>query len=133
MSNTTVSTGKAESRCSESCRLMVRMTAVGTVFQLAMVIAGHYNEFVKDNLFAGLGMFISLVVAAMYARSGARSVGTAAAGGAVVGGVCALLGIGVSVLLKDSEPMILAFGSIGSAVAGSIGGAVAYLVVGKKR
>lgn len=39
-------------------------------------------------------------------------------GGLVAGGVCAFLGIAVSVALKDTAPMILMVGTLGSAVAG---------------
>ncbi|MBI5764132.1 MAG: hypothetical protein HZA51_11460 [Planctomycetes bacterium] len=108
-------------------------SVVGTVLQVGMVLAGHYNEFVKQNVFAAGGMLISLIVGAWFGGVAARSKAGAMAGGALVGGDCALVGIAVSVVLKDSEPMILAFGTMGSAVAGLIGGVVMYALAGSKR
>jgi hypothetical protein len=46
----------------------------------------------------------------------------------VVGGLCALIGIGVSLALKDVAPMILALGTLSSAVTGAIGGAIGKLL-----
>ncbi len=106
--------------------------AVGTVLQVSMIAIGHYNEFVKTNVFAAGGMLISLIVGAWFGMKAARSKGGAALGGALVGGDCALIGIALSVALKDTEPMILAVGTIGSAVAGLIGGVVLYALAGTK-
>jgi len=98
-----------------------------------MVVTGHYNEFIKTNVFAIGGMTISLVFGALYARSAARSKGGAMLGGLVVGGAGALLGIAVSFLLGDVPAAVLAFGTAGSAVAGLIGGIVLYSIAGAKR
>ncbi|QDV91144.1 hypothetical protein RAS2_22340 [Phycisphaerae bacterium RAS2] len=111
---------------------MVPMTAVGTIVQIAMVVAGHYNEFIKNNVFAIGGMLISLVVAAMWAAKGAASKGNAFGGGAIVGGVCAILGIALSVILGDTDAAVLGFGTAGSAVAGGIGGIAAFALGGRK-
>jgi hypothetical protein len=111
---------------------LITWTAIGTVFQIAMVVIGHFNEFVKTNVFAIGGMLISLVFAAIWAKAAARSAGAACGGGAFVGGVCAIIGIAVSVALGDTEANILMFGTLGSAVAGLIGGVIAYAVAGKK-
>lgn len=108
-------------------------SVVGTVLQIGMVIAGHFNEFVKNNVFAAGGMFISLIIGAWFGAVAARSKAGAMAGGALAGGDCALIGIAVSVALKDTEPMILVFGTLGSAVAGLIGGIILYALAGSKR
>ena len=99
-------------------------TAGGLVAQLAMVIAGHYMPFIKDNIFAIGGMAISLVAGLVFARLAQVGWAPSLGGAAFTGGVCALLGIGVSVALGDTALMILAVGTMGSAVAGLIGGAV---------
>jgi hypothetical protein len=90
-----------------------------------MVIAGHWVEFIKLNLFAAGGMLISAIAAVIYARAARTDRKTAAIQGALVGGLCALIGIAVSFALGDVPASILAFGTLGSAVAGAIGGAVA--------
>ncbi|HKQ46484.1 MAG TPA: hypothetical protein VJZ71_00260 [Phycisphaerae bacterium] len=116
-----------------SAQELAKWTAIGTVFQVAMVVAGHYNEFVKNNVFAIGGMTISLVIGALYARAAARSKSGAALGGLMVGGACALFGIAVSVLLRDVPVAVLGFGTAGSALAGTIGGWVIYLLQGAKK
>lgn len=109
-------------------KALVNATAVGLVLQLAMVISGHWVAYVKDNLFAGLGMLISLVAGVLYARAAAGGWGSRLLGGTIAGGLCAFLGIALSVLLGDTPPMIMAFGTIGSAVAGAVGGAIGKLI-----
>ena len=102
---------------------MVKWIVVGTVAQVAMVLVGHWVAPVA-NLFGILGVTISLVVALLWARAAASSVGAGARGGAVVGGACALIGIGVSFGLGDVEATVLVFGTLSSALTGAIGGAV---------
>jgi hypothetical protein len=109
-----------------------KISTVGIALQVAMVLAGHFNEFIRNNVFAIGGMLISMVVGAWFGRSAARSKAQAALGGAAVGADCALVGIAVSVGLGDTQPMILAFGTAGSAMAGLIGGLVLHAVAGKE-
>jgi hypothetical protein len=100
-------------------------TLLGTALQLVMVIAGHWVEFIKLNVFAIGGMAISLAAGVVYARAARVSRGKSAANGAVAGGVCAVVGIVVSYALGDVPAAVLAFGTLGSAVAGAAGGAIA--------
>jgi hypothetical protein len=102
-------------------------TLVGTVLQLAMVLAGHSNKSVAA-LFAVLGVSISLVAGIIYAVSAkGGSTSSLAAGGLVAGGLCALIGIIVSYALGDVPALILAVGTASSAVGGAIGGAIGKL------
>ncbi|MBW8813319.1 MAG: hypothetical protein JF588_07815 [Caulobacterales bacterium] len=102
--------------------------AAGLSAQLAMVIAGHYLPFVRDNLFAVGGMAISLAAGLWFARTAHAGWPPSLLGGLVAGGACALLGIAVSVALKDTAAQILFVGTLGSAVAGLVGGAVGKLL-----
>jgi len=103
---------------------MTKWTAIGTVLQTAMVVVGHWVAFVALYLFAPLGMLISLVVGALYAKDGVRGYGAGALGGAIVGGVCALIGIGISVALGDVPTSTLWIGTVASTVTGLIGGLI---------
>jgi hypothetical protein len=107
---------------------LTRATAIGLIAQLAMVIAGHFVPLIKDHGFALGGMTISLVAGLLYARAAAGGWIASLAGGLVAGGVCAVLGIAVSVVLRDVPTLVLAFGTIGSALAGAIGGGVGKLL-----
>jgi hypothetical protein len=103
-------------------------TAVGLILQLAMVVAGHYMPAIRDKGFAIGGMFFSLVAGFLYARMAQAGWGGSLGGGAVAGGVCAILGIAVSVVLKDVPAQILLLGTAASVVTGLIGGAVGELI-----
>jgi hypothetical protein len=111
-------------------RAVTVATVAGTVLQLAMVLLGHSNAAIAQ-LFGPVGMGISLVAGLIYtsqARGG--SAGSAALGGFVAGGLCALIGIIVSFALGDVTAMILALGTLSSAVTGAIGGWLGRFVFG---
>lgn len=98
---------------------LIRAAAIGTALQLSMVVVGHYVPSIA-MLFGPLGVGISVVAGVLYAR---RAAGKApATGGALAGGLCALLGIAVSFALGDVTAIILAFGTLSSALGGLVGG-----------
>ena len=103
-------------------RALLLATAVGTVLQVAMVVAGHSNRKIA-GLFAVGGMGLSLIAGLLYAAS-ARGATTSSlvVGGMVAGAVCALIGIFVSYRLGDVPVSLLALGTISSAVTGALGG-----------
>lgn len=109
-------------------RALVLATMLGTVLQIAMVVAGHSNKAIA-GLFAVGGMgfsFVAGLLYAMWARGGSTS--SLAVGGAIAGALCALIGIFVSYLLGDVPMSLLALGTISSAVTGAIGGAIGKVV-----
>ena len=114
-------------------RAVIVATVVGTVLQLAMVLAGHSNPAIA-NMFAPVGMGISLVAGIIYAyvaRQG--SAGSMAVGGLIAGGLCAFIGICVSYALGDVTAMILVMGTLSSAVTGAIGGWLGRFAFGGAR
>lgn len=106
---------------------LIRATMLGTAFQLLMVVSGHFVPAIA-NLFAVVGMLISLVAGVLYARAARAGWGDSLIGGLIAGGLCAFLGILVSYLLKDVTVDILWMGTLGSAIAGLFGGAIGKLV-----
>lgn len=100
---------------------MMKWIVYGTLAQTAMVLVGHWVTAVA-NLFGILGVTISLIAGLLWAREYASGLGRGAWGGAVVGGVCALIGIGISFALGDVPANILALGTLSSAVTGALGG-----------
>ena len=114
-------------------RALTVAAGIGTVAQVAMVVAGHSNPSVAA-LFAVGGMGISLLAGVLYAwlaRGEAPTVGALAAAGAVAGGVCAFIGILVSRLLGDVPTSLLLLGTISSIVTGALGGALGKLFAAK--
>jgi hypothetical protein len=113
-----------------STRALLIATVVGTVLQTAMVVAGHTNRSIA-NLFAVGGMSLSLIAGALYALLARdATLGAAVVGGVMAGGVCALVGIFVSYMLKDVPATLLALGTLSSAITGAVGGWLGRLVLG---
>lgn len=104
-------------------------TLIGTVLQVGMVVAGHFIPYIALHVFMLGGMGISLVAGLLYGRGNAAW-SAALLGGAIAGGVCALIGIAISVLLGDTATYILLLGTLSSAVTGLIGGGIGKLASG---
>jgi hypothetical protein len=92
-----------------------------------MVIIGHFVPVVKNSGFAIGGMAISLVAGVFYAKLIETGWGDSLVGGILAGGACALVGIAVSVLLKDVPVAVLGFGTVASAITGLAGSALGRL------
>ena len=106
---------------------LIHATLVGAALQLLMVVSGHFVPAIAA-LFAIGGMLISLIAGLIYARAARGSWPDSLLGGLIAGGVCALLGIVVSYLLKDVTASILLLGTLSSAVTGLVGGAIGKLI-----
>ncbi len=109
---------------------MIPALLLGTLLQVAMVVIGHYTVAVAP-LFAPLGMAISLIAGFLYARWARGTRRDSVVGGAIVGGLCALIGIVISYLLGDVTAWILFLGTLSSAFTGAIGGLVGEVVGGR--
>jgi hypothetical protein len=96
-------------------------TIIGSIAQIAMVVAGHYVPAVAEN-FAIVGMGLSALAGWMATRGQALGLGAGARQGAAAGGICAAIGLAVSVALGDVPASLLALGTGSSAVTGAIGG-----------
>jgi hypothetical protein len=110
-------------------RALLLATIVGTVLQVAMVIAGHANKSIA-GLFAVGGMGFSLIAGVLYvlySRGGGPA--SPVLGGLLAGAICAVIGIFVSYMLGDVPVTLLALGTISSAVTGAIGGFAGRLFV----
>ncbi len=104
-------------------KALINATVIGTVLQLIMVGVGHFVPAVAA-LFAPIGILLSLVAGVLYARAAKSAWSDSLLGGVIAGAVCALLGIAVSCLLGDVQPIILVIGTLSSAFGGVVGGAI---------
>ena len=108
-------------------RALATASLVGTLLQVAMVVAGHSSPAIA-GMFAVGGMGISLIAGVIYARLARDATKRSAAiGGLASGAICAFLGILVSHLLGDVPASLLALGTLSSAVTGAIGGLLGTL------
>jgi hypothetical protein len=115
-----------------SSRALLIASLVGTLLQVAMVVAGHSSPAVAQ-LFAVGGMGLSLVAGFLYARLARPATkGSAAIGGGAAGAICAFIGILVSYLLGDVPASLLALGTLSSAFTGAIGGVIGALTLGSR-
>ncbi len=103
-------------------RALMLSSILGTVLQVTMVVAGHYNKSIA-GFFAVGGMTLSLLAGIAYAYWAPGSTTLALAlGGLAAGAICAFVGILVSHLLGDVPRSLLTLGTISSAVTGALGG-----------
>ncbi len=106
---------------------LTRATLLGTIAQIAIVVAGHFVPALA-NLFAIGGMGISALAGWAALKGQPASISAAAGRGALAGGISAAIGIAVSVALGDVPTSLLALGTGSSAVTGLIGG-----LIGRRR
>ena len=99
-------------------------TLAGTVAELVMAVSGHFIPVIKDYVFAIGGMIISLLVGAWFARMAWAAWRPTLIGGAIAGGVGALIGILVSAAIGDIPWIIATYGTASSTVAGVLGAAL---------
>ncbi|HEX2594514.1 MAG TPA: hypothetical protein VHL34_23630 [Rhizomicrobium sp.] len=106
-----------------------RAVTVGVMILVTFVILSHYLPLLSRNvLFATI--MIAGVAGLLYAREVARGYGIGALGGAFAGGICALIGIALAILLGDASAytlgpvpeMVLLIGTATSVLTGAIGG-----------
>lgn len=103
-------------------RAQLRAILVGTVCQFALVLLSHFYPWVEINVFEFGGMMISATAAYLYAQEIGAGYGRMALGGALVGAVCALMGITLAVSLHDKPPVLLLAGTLIAALTGLFGG-----------
>ena len=112
-------------------RALTIASLIGTLLQVAMVVAGHSSPAVAA-MFAVGGMGLSLVAGVIYARLAKPATKKSAAiGGGAAGAICAFIGILVSYLLGDVPAQLLALGTLSSALTGAIGGYLGTLGTGR--
>jgi hypothetical protein len=106
-----------------------RAIVVGVMMLVTFVVFSHYLPWLATQvLFAT--MMIAGIAGLLYAREAALGYGFGALGGAFAGGICALVGIALAVLLGDApsftlgpEPrMVLIVGTAISVLTGAVGG-----------
>lgn len=113
-----------------STRALVVASITGTVLQLLMVVAGHYDTSITIFFPIG-GMGFSLVAGLIY-TSKARPVATmdAVLGGLLAGAICAFIGIFAAHLWGDVPASLLLLGTLSSAVTGALGGWIGRFFAG---
>jgi len=100
---------------------VLRWAGVGSVFQVGVVVAGHFNDAIYGVWPAPL-LSISLLAASAYVIQVRRSSGDSAWHGGMVSGICAFLGVALAAVLADAPTRDLAALTIASIASGALTG-----------
>ena len=103
-------------------RALERAILVGTLFQVVAVVIAHFSLWIETHALLFGGMMISATMGYLYAQEVARGYVKGACGGAVAGGLCAIVGMAPSVLLGDMTPKMLGVRTLISILTGAVGG-----------
>ncbi|HEY7977361.1 MAG TPA: hypothetical protein VID67_04135 [Rhizomicrobium sp.] len=114
-------------------RVFVRAAIVGIVLQIALMVAAHFIAFIERQGFLLGGMTISAVAGYLYAMDTGKGYFTSATMAAIIGGLCALVGVGVSVALRDAPTHIVPLFTTICVVTGAVGGLFGQMAANLKK
>jgi len=103
-------------------RALQRAILVGTFLQVIFVLIAHFSVWIETHALLFAGMMTSATVGYLYAQEVAKGYAKGAYGGAIAGGLCAFIGIAVSVLLGDMTGRMLVTRDLISILTGAVGG-----------
>lgn len=103
-------------------KVLQRSLIVGIVLQLALAATSHFVAYIAKNYFLFGGMMISATAGYLYAMGSGKGYFSGATGGAIVGGLCALIGVGVSVLMHDAARTAIPLFTAICVLTGAVGG-----------
>lgn len=103
-------------------RILLRALVVGIVLQAGLAFFGHAAHWVAGRAHEFGRMMIAATAAYLYAMHSGRGYFPGATAGAIVGGTCGLIGIALSVLLKDTPSFIIPIDTAICVLTGTVGG-----------
>ncbi|MGN6516627.1 MAG: hypothetical protein ACTHLR_12410 [Rhizomicrobium sp.] len=103
-------------------RILVRAAVVGVVLQIVLMVLVHVSTYFERHIFLLGGMTIAAVAGYLYAMDTGKGYFTSATIAAIVGGVCALIGVGFSVVLHDARQSVIPFFTAICVGTGAVGG-----------
>jgi hypothetical protein len=99
-----------------------RAIFVGTLLQIVFVLIAHFSVWIETHALLFAGMMTSATVGYLYAQEVAKGYALGAYGGAIAGGLCAFIGIALSVILGDMTGEMLVVRDLISILTGAVGG-----------
>jgi hypothetical protein len=103
-------------------RALIRAVLVGVVLQVSFVLIAHFSVWIETHALLFAGMMTSATVGYLYAREVSKGYAKGACGGAIAGGLCAFIGIGLCVLLGDMTGQMFLVRGLISVLTGAVGG-----------
>jgi hypothetical protein len=92
------------------------------VLQVALMVGAHFSTYIAQQGFLLGGMTICAVAGYLYAMDTGKGYFTSATIAAILGGFCALVGVGVSVALRDAPLHIIPMFTTICVMTGAVGG-----------
>ncbi len=103
---------------------------VGTALQVLLAVLAHFSLWIALHALLFGAMMISAVAGYLYAQDVAQGFAAGATGGLIVGGVCGLFGVALSVVLGDTDAGLLIQNALIFAFTGGIGGLFGQMSAG---
>ena len=103
-------------------KALLRAFIVGTILQIVLVLLCHVSHWIMAHAFMFAGMMISATAAYLYAMDTGKGYFPGSTAGAIIGGACALIGLAISVMLGDTEQVVIPFGTAVCVLTGAVGG-----------
>ena len=114
-------------------RVFTRAVIVGIVLQVALMVLVHVSPYVAQNGFLLGGMMITALAGYFYAMDTGKGYFTSATIAAIIGAVCAMIGVGLSVLLHDARQSVIPFFTTICVITGAVGGIFGQMAANLKR
>jgi len=103
-------------------KILKRAILVGVVFELLLVVAGHFSPLVQVHFLLFGCMMIAGVAGLLYARDLARGFRLGALGGGVAGAAGGIAAVGAANVLGDRPDLYIPYGVMILTFIGAIGG-----------
>ena len=103
-------------------KILKRAMLVGAVFELLLVVAGHFQPWLRAHFLLFGCMMIAGVAGLLYARDLAGGFRLGALGGGVTGAAGGIVAVGVSNVLGDRPDIFIPYGVMVLTLIGAIGG-----------
>jgi len=113
--------------------IMIRAIIVGIVLQAVLMIAVHFIPYVAHHVFLFGAMMICATAGYLYAMDTGKGYFTSATAAAIVGGVTALVGVGLSVALRDAPTHIVPMFTTICVGTGAVGGVFGQMAANLKK
>ncbi|HEY5338529.1 MAG TPA: hypothetical protein VIJ85_10015 [Rhizomicrobium sp.] len=103
-------------------KILLRTGIVGIVLQFVLMLAVHFFTYIAQNIFLFGGMMIAATAGYLYAMHSGKGYFSGATGGAIVGGLCGLIGVSASVMMHDAAQTIIPLFTAICVLTGAVGG-----------
>jgi hypothetical protein len=103
-------------------RALRRAIVIGAVLQVVLVVVAHFNAWIAAHASLFASMMISATSGYLYAQDVAKGYELGVYGGTIVGGVCAVPALAISIARGDLAPSAFIVRMLIYLLTGAVGG-----------